>query len=221
MKKIAFASALALAFTASQADAQWVINEFQTDSSGSPDSQYVELYNATADASVSGLTLLCIRLSTGAAVEQLDLAGSATGNYYLLASDAYDGLTGVPTRDVALVNGFRTSFAQFVLVNTADLPAGYISDPVNYVFTDTDFSNGADIIDTVHYGDSVDTPLWGSVAEQVLEESGFGAHGGNRATDGGSWFVWPDADFPSAPNLSTYATPGAANSSSINDWALY
>lgn len=217
-----FLACAALLGAASSAPAQWVINEYQSDSVGSPDSQFVELYNATPGQSVTGLSLIAIRLSTGRASYDTTLTGTATGNYFVVGSDTFDTNFG-STADQVVIGGFlRGSFQQVILVNTADLPAGYTGDPANYVFQASDFNSGADIIDAFTAGEdsSLDPALYAGFAEYYI--SGSSAFGGQRYPDGASSYETPTTA-ASAPALWANASPGASNvtPAAVSDWMMF
>lgn len=226
LSKVLMGAALAVAMTGT-ASAQWVINEIQMDSIGSPDAQFVELYNPTANASVAGLTVIGVRISQSRAVTSIDLTGSATGNYYVIGNATFD--TENPgVADAVVTNTFRTSFGQILLVNTADLPGGFTADPTTgYVFTAPantapEFSNGSQVIDSWFYGigDALDDGdiLW--LGTEVRLADGVASPvGGQRVPDGSSTIELFTAG--NAPGLAPQATPDAANVTSVSDWMMF
>lgn len=231
LSKVLMGAALAVAM-AGTASAQWVINEFQSDSVGSPDAQFIELYNPTANASVNGLTVIGVRISQRRAVTAIDLTGTATGNYYVIGNATFNtenpGLA-----DAVLTDPLRASFGQILLVNTADLPGGFTANPTTgYQFstppnTATEFAGGTQVIDNLFYGfgDALDDAdiLW--LGTELRFAGGtFSPIGGQRFPDGAATTQINELG-GSAPNLLTGSTPGAANvdytASSVSDWELF
>ena len=181
----------------------------------------MELYNPTANASVAGLSVVTIRSFNSIATTSAALNGAATGKYYLIANPNYNTYqTTSPVADLVNPVVTRTWFCQIILVNTANLPAGYVSSPSTYVFTNADFANGTQLIDSIQLSNGTQTILWS--AQTPLLNDAVNQVGFFRAPAGGTPVLYSAAGVANAPNLSTNATPKAANpTAGVKGWDLY
>ncbi|MBI1291697.1 hypothetical protein GC173_10705 [bacterium] len=238
MKKLAAILSASAMFATAGVNAQWVINEIETETAGT-NIQFVELYNPTPNASVAGLTLINIRSSQARAISAIDLTGSATGNYYLIGNPLYaSSAAGLsqPAPDATLSADFRGQYHQTILVNTADLPGGFVAGGAGTVFAGTEFSSGALLLDSVQFTDGTDPVIWGPQTEVVIDNGGTAPVGSNFA---GTDSLNPDSPFAAgrlpdgsttwqyyplntvAGSISVYSTPGVANAASVSDWSMY
>jgi len=227
----------ALALSAGTASAQWVINEIVTETTG-PNVNFIELYNPTPNASVNGLTVLNIRSSTGIAVSAINLTGNATGNYYLIANTLYDDFNLLmtppqPEPDALLTLSFRGQYHQTLLVNTIDLPPGFLAGAAGYDFDavppiSDEFSNGTLIIDSVQFTDGTTDPEFFPTQNEKVVDSFQNAvapfedspYGAGRFPDGAA--TWASYPLPLANEVGPEATPKATNTfASVADWSIF
>lgn len=226
--RVTLTAALALAMSAT-AQAQWKLNEIETETTGA-NLQFVELYNPTPNASVNGLTVINIRSSQARAISAINLTGSATGNFYLIGNNLYNtdfATLLTPAPDAVVTLDFRGQFHQTLLVNTADLPGGFVAGAAGYVFTGTEFSNGTQIIDCVQNTDGTDPELFAAQNTKVYRDAPLNTlapYTMGRFPDGSG--PWQGAG-PITPvyGLSTASTPRASNTfqdpADVADWTMY
>ncbi|CAN5368200.1 hypothetical protein BH09SUM1_BH09SUM1_19880 [soil metagenome] len=237
-RNIHFAGIAALSTVfAANANAAWIINEAETETAGA-NIQFVELYNPVANSSVAGLTVLDIRSSQARAISSIDLTGSATGNYYLLGNTLYaSSAAGIskPAPDATFTLDFRGQYHQILLVNTADLPGGFVAGAAGYVFTGTEFSNGTQIIDSIQMTDGLTDPEYFAAQNEKAIRDHDNVTGLPIAADSpyafgrfpdGSAFLQGDYPLSAASTISTASTPRATNTfrderTAVQDWTVF
>jgi hypothetical protein len=214
------------------ASAQWKINEVLVDTSGNPNHQYVELHNPTAAQSVAGLSIIGIDTlgpdATAATADdhtydaRIDLVGTASGNYFLVANDAYTSAPGRPAADQSLGVGgvFIADTYEIILVNTANISGSWTLGTTR--FAAGDFAGGAQVLDgVVLLANATDNSRWTN--PKVGPDGGFNPTGAERSVDGAG--TWQILTFNGASTgaLPLDATPKGNNTAaaSVGEWQMY
>lgn len=231
MKKLAAILSAAAMLATAGAQAQWVINEIVINTDGTPDPQYIELYNPVAGSALPALSIVCIRASQNRLHSKIDVSpvASVSGNYYLIANAEYNTLySSVAVADFTAPNDIRTSFCTVLLVPTSSLNGGWTySNTTGTVLAGTEFNSGADILDRITFWDNTGAPTNFFSSPYVFDPADAvnSPSGAQRLPNGSSTWVFMDfGPNPGARELPVERSPKAANvavPSSVAEWSMY